>query len=110
MADVLSDQRSDGVLILTLNRPDRLNAFDAETITLLGDHLERASEDPTVRCVVLTGAGRGFCAGGDVKDIAARRGAPQEEQQESQSAAIASGAYRVRGMQYRTSYALHTMP
>ncbi len=63
---VLLEDLSDGVLRLTLNRPDRLNAFTPELHAALRAAVERAAEDPEVRVVLLTGAGRGFCAGQDL--------------------------------------------
>lgn len=60
--------RRDGrVLQLTLNRPDRLNAVSRPLYEQLIDALETADEDGDVRCVILTGAGRAFCAGADLK-------------------------------------------
>jgi 2-(1,2-epoxy-1,2-dihydrophenyl)acetyl-CoA isomerase len=67
MASVLVSQDS-GVLSLTLNRPDKLNAFNPEMHKLLRDALERAIDEPGVRAVLLTGAGRGFCAGQDLSE------------------------------------------
>ncbi len=69
---------SDGVATITLNRPEVLNAISTELITALGDAVERAAQDETVRAVVLTGNGRGFCAGADLArrpqpDAAGRR-------------------------------------
>ena len=61
----------DGVLTLTLNRPDARNAMSGAMTAALGQQLADAELDPAVRCVVLTGAGKGFCAGGDVKGMAA---------------------------------------
>ena len=52
--------------ILTLNRPDKLNALTVEMNEAAEEALQRFAEDPAVGCVVLTGEGRGFCAGGDV--------------------------------------------
>ncbi len=63
--DLLSERR-DGVLYLTLNRPDRLNALSAPMVSGLLDELSRAAHDDEIGAIVLTGAGRGFCAGGDV--------------------------------------------
>lgn len=57
----------DGIATLTLNRPERLNALGGTLREELGDALGRACADEGVRVVVLTGAGKGFCAGGDVK-------------------------------------------
>lgn len=62
------------IVTLTLNRPDRLNALSPLMISQLSEYLGRAGEDPDVRVVVLTGAGRGFCAGYDLKDEAEGKG------------------------------------
>src|SRR5277367_2068682 len=62
----------DGVLTLTLNRPEARNAMSGAMTSALALQLAAAELDPKVKCVVLTGAGRGFCAGGDVKGMAAR--------------------------------------
>ena len=58
--------REGPLAILTLNRPDRLNALTGSMIDSLTIHLHDLSQDGSVRCVVLTGAGRGFCAGHDL--------------------------------------------
>ena len=55
-----------GVLTIRLNRPDKLNAFDLELVDGLLDGLEHADRDASVRCVVLSAAGRGFSAGQDL--------------------------------------------
>jgi 2-(1,2-epoxy-1,2-dihydrophenyl)acetyl-CoA isomerase len=65
-------EKSDGVASLTLNRPDKLNAFNAEMHEALAGALEDAASDARIRAVLLTGAGRGFCAG---QDLAVRRAA-----------------------------------
>jgi len=57
----------DGIVTLTLNRPDRLNALGDTLREELYEAMSRASDDPEARVIVLTGAGRGFCAGGDMK-------------------------------------------
>jgi len=59
------------VSALTLNRPERLNALGDTLREDLLDAVTRSSGDPAVRVIVLTGAGKGFCAGGDVKALAA---------------------------------------
>jgi 2-(1,2-epoxy-1,2-dihydrophenyl)acetyl-CoA isomerase len=59
-------ERHDGVLYLTMNRPDKLNALSDHMIAGLLEELSRAAHDREVGAVVLTGAGRGFCAGGDI--------------------------------------------
>src|SRR6516164_8934988 len=63
---VLLEARHDGVATLVMNRPDRLNALDTKLVTTLNDALGRLAKDGSVRVVVLTGAGRAFCAGGDL--------------------------------------------
>ena len=65
MADLLTEVK-DRVLYLTLNRPDKLNAMSAEMMGALVDNLSRAATNPEIGAVVLTGAGRGFCSGGDI--------------------------------------------
>ncbi|MDP2951883.1 MAG: enoyl-CoA hydratase-related protein, partial [Chloroflexota bacterium] len=57
-----------GVATITLNRPERLNALTVEMSEELWDAFERTKKSPEVRVVVVTGAGRGFCSGADVKD------------------------------------------
>ncbi|WP_280331727.1 enoyl-CoA hydratase/isomerase family protein [Nocardia wallacei] len=63
--------RRDRIALLTLNRPDRLNAVSAELYRDLIDALVTADDDPQVRCVILTGTGRAFCVGADLKAHAA---------------------------------------
>jgi len=58
---------TDGVATLTLNRPERLNALGGTLREDLHDAVTRAAEDPAVRVMIVTGAGKGFCSGGDVK-------------------------------------------
>ena len=63
----------EGVVELLLNRPDRRNALTTEMLRLLRDELRAIRDSPDVRCVVMTGAGAGFCAGADLDELA---GAP----------------------------------
>jgi len=70
MTTDLIENVKDAVAVLTLNRPDRLNAMSRPMLDALLEALPRLAEDPAVGVVVLTGAGRGFCAGGDVKAMA----------------------------------------
>jgi 2-(1,2-epoxy-1,2-dihydrophenyl)acetyl-CoA isomerase len=70
MTTDLLETVKDGVAVLTLNRPDRLNAMSRPMLDALLEALPRLADDPAVGVVVLTGAGRGFCAGGDVKAMA----------------------------------------
>lgn len=65
--------RRGGIVTVTLHRPDRLNAFDWAMRLELEDLWTSLADDAALRCVVLTGAGRGFCAGADVDDLAAPR-------------------------------------
>src|SRR5580658_6338906 len=60
------EERSGSVLTLRLNRPEKLNALNPDLCRTLVHSLLRAGEDKSVRAVVLTGAGRGFCSGGDI--------------------------------------------
>ena len=64
-------RKGGGVATLTLNRPQALNAMSGEMNAALQEMLAQFELDPEVMCLVLTGAGRGFCAGGDVKGMAA---------------------------------------
>jgi 2-(1,2-epoxy-1,2-dihydrophenyl)acetyl-CoA isomerase len=71
MTDHLLETFSDGVATLTMNRPEARNALSGEMGAALTEALQRLTYDTNVRCVVLTGAGGAFCAGGDVKGFAA---------------------------------------
>src|SRR5256712_7303791 len=73
MSQDLLEALKDGVAVLTLNRPDRLNAMSPSMLDALLEALPRLAADPEVGVVVLTGAGRAFCAGGDVKAMAEGR-------------------------------------
>jgi enoyl-CoA hydratase/carnithine racemase len=69
VSEVVQKAVADGVAVLTLNRPDRLNAWTAEMGRAYFDTLEECALLEDVRVVVVTGAGRGFCAGADVQDL-----------------------------------------
>ncbi|MGH8010503.1 MAG: enoyl-CoA hydratase/isomerase family protein, partial [Candidatus Binatia bacterium] len=56
----------DGVAVTTFNRPDKLNAFNAQTFEETGDVVARVGRDPNVRVLIFTGAGRAFSAGADM--------------------------------------------
>jgi 2-(1,2-epoxy-1,2-dihydrophenyl)acetyl-CoA isomerase len=62
---------TDGVLTITLNRPERYNAFNDTMSLELGAALRAAQRDATVRCLVLTGAGKAFCSGQDLQEVQA---------------------------------------
>lgn len=100
MTDHLQERIEDGVAILTMNRPDSLNAMSDEMMGVMPDTLARLAADESVGCVVLTGAGRGFCAGGDVKAMA------------STDAAASSLEGKVRKLRgaMEASRLLHEMP
>ena len=66
-AFILSDI-DQGVMTITLNRPDRLNSFNDAMHQQLSECLKQAERDETIRCLLITGAGRGFCAGQDLND------------------------------------------
>jgi 2-(1,2-epoxy-1,2-dihydrophenyl)acetyl-CoA isomerase len=70
------------VATLTFNRPDKLNALSRELLTQSIDCLKRWGRDPEIGAIVLTGAGRAFCAGGDVSNMAKQNEAPQSLEQQ----------------------------
>lgn len=69
---ILLENDEQGVATLTLNRPDKMNAFDREMLKAWEAALLACEDDPKVRVIVLTGAGRAFCAGGDASDMKKR--------------------------------------
>lgn len=98
--DLLAELDS-GVLTLTLNRPEARNALSDDMLQALGRMLQWAELEPEVKCVVLTGAGKGFCAGGDVKGMAAREG---------RTLTIDQTIHRQRVNQRATAGRLYAMP
>src|SRR4029450_11318336 len=101
MTQDLLEAVKDRVALLTLNRPDRLNAMSRDMLDALLQALPRLANDPTVGVVVITGAGRGFCAGGDVKAMAEGREG-DDASLEDKAQALRSG---VEGARW-----LHEMP
>jgi 2-(1,2-epoxy-1,2-dihydrophenyl)acetyl-CoA isomerase len=82
-APLILEERSDAILTLRLNRPEKLNALNPQICRALVQALLRAGDDKSVRAVVLTGAGRGFCAGGDIdfmRDARTRRAVHEFEE------------------------------
>lgn len=71
MSDSILYKVDDGVALITLNRPEKLNAFNPEMLGAWRDRLQDAQANDDVRVVVVTGAGRGFCSGGDVGKMGA---------------------------------------
>ena len=125
--DVLFDKRPDGIALITLNRPDSLNAMGGQLMPLLAKYLSDCAFDTSVRAVVLTGAGRAFCAGGDVKDMGRRPGAggaathneaprpaeapapPADGAKPSVFQLLDPAVAGLRDSHMRTSYMLHSM-
>ena len=66
MSDPVTLEIADGLAIITLARPEKLNALDDVMVALLGRHAETIDADRSVRAVILTGEGKAFCAGGDI--------------------------------------------
>ena len=75
MSDTVKVALADGLLKLTLNRPDKLNSFNEEMHLALRAAMQRAHDEKGIRAVLLTGAGRGFCAGQDLGDRDPRKDA-----------------------------------
>ena len=90
-----------GIAVLTLNRPERLNALTRAMLSGLREHLAALAEDVSVGCVVLTGAGRAFCSGGDVRVQAAAAGNSEQSPEQRTDALRAS---------MEASRLLHDMP
>jgi enoyl-CoA hydratase/carnithine racemase len=80
--EVVTRELRDGVAVITLNRPERLNAWVPEMQVRYFDLLEECAVDPDVRAIVVTGAGRGFCAGADMQALQAL-GSGDESPEES---------------------------
>lgn len=93
--ETLSVVRSDKVCTITLNRPDVLNAINLTMRRELSEVFEEISPRNDIRCVVLTGAGRAFCAGGDINDM---QGGPE------------AGSDMMRNLSYRWVKALWNLP
>ena len=73
MADLI-ETKQDGIATLTMNRPEARNALSQPMLAALLEALPRLAADASIGCVVITGAGNAFCAGGDVKGFAATEG------------------------------------
>lgn len=70
---VLVDRATPGLAVLTLNRPQAMNALSVDLMTALAQQIDALGADPSVRVLLLTGAGKAFCAGLDLKEIGAGR-------------------------------------
>ncbi|KAA0182174.1 enoyl-CoA hydratase/isomerase family protein [Cupriavidus cauae] len=91
-----------GIALLAFNRPDKRNAISDDMRTELIDALERVASDKAIRALVLTGNGKGFCAGGDVAGMQRRMEAPQGE--------VAFNGWSRQQRVHHTVKLLHTMP
>ncbi|MBT5195256.1 MAG: enoyl-CoA hydratase [Rhodospirillaceae bacterium] len=101
MTEDLLERKEGRVAIVTMNRPDRLNAMSGAMMSALVEALNRLADDNDTGCVILTGAGRGFCAGGDVKAMA--------EGNEFADTTMEGKAHALRASM-ETSRLLHEMP
>lgn len=97
----------DGVRTITLNRPDRLNALNGALMGPLADACADAARDTSVGCVIVTGAGRGFCSGGDLKDGGGDRAVVPPNR--DSGGRTEQGFSRLRGFM-ETARLLHEMP
>ena len=103
--DVLIASLEANVLTIMMNRPEVKNALNSEMLSSMDTVLADAETNPEVRCVVLTGAGKGFCAGGDVKAFAAQASSSMDK-----SMGIDQKIHKQRLSQRLTSGRLYEMP
>ena len=82
MADI-AETIQDGIATITLNRPESLNSLSQELLNMLREAIMRLGTDSNVGAIVITGAGRAFCAGGDIKSMGERNQLPFEHRVES---------------------------
>ena len=73
MFETITTEMRDGVLLITLNRPERLNAWTYKMGAELAAAVSAGNDDAEVLAMVVTGAGRGFCAGADIGDVFAEQ-------------------------------------
>jgi enoyl-CoA hydratase/carnithine racemase len=103
MTYTLIDLRIDSnIATITLNRPDKRNAMSDEMRSEFIHALEHVSDDKSIRALVLTGAGKGFCAGGDISGMERRMSAPTGE--------VAFNGWHRQQRVHHTQSLLHTMP
>ena len=100
--DLIDLQVDGGIATITLNRPDKRNAMSDDMRTAFIHALERVAADKGIRALVLTGAGKGFCAGGDIAGMERRMNAPTGE--------IAFNGWHRQQRVHHTQALLHTMP
>ncbi len=82
MADI-AESIQDGIATITLNRPESLNSLSQELLNMLREAIMRLGSDSNVGAIIITGEGRAFCAGGDIKSMGQRNQLPFEHRVES---------------------------
>jgi enoyl-CoA hydratase/carnithine racemase len=102
MSELLLLDVADGIATLTLNRPEKRNAINDEMRTQLIAALEAVAADSAIRALVLTGAGKGFCAGGDIAGMQERMQAPAGE--------VAFAGWQRQQRVHRAQSLLHSLP
>lgn len=101
-ADMIQLSVDGGVAVLTLNRPEKRNAFTDGMRTELIDTLDAVTRDDTIRALIVTGAGKGFCAGGDVAGMEKRMQAPAGD--------VAFAGWKRQQRVHRAVTLLYSMP
>ena len=89
---ILSEQK-ENILIISLNRPDVYNAFNSDMLSELHEAFKKAGEDEKIRCVILTGTGKAFCSGQDLKDFNDKKLTFKEALEQKYNPMIKSIAY-----------------
>lgn len=107
---LLCERREDGVVILTLNRPEAMNAMSPAMFEQLASILRELRETRDAGCIVVTGSGRGFCAGGDVGAIAARDGGPAADAPGAEFDAFEAHLNRQLGLHRDVAFAFYECP
>ncbi|HET9652517.1 MAG TPA: enoyl-CoA hydratase/isomerase family protein [Usitatibacter sp.] len=102
MSDLVSMDVREGVATVTLNRPDKRNAMSDELRSALVEALEAVTADTAIRAMVLTGAGKAFCAGGDI--------AGMERRMQASTGEIGINGWRRQQRVHHAQALLHTMP
>jgi enoyl-CoA hydratase/carnithine racemase len=102
LSELVLVEVADGIATITLNRPEKRNAMNDEMRNELIEALERIAVDATIRALVLTGAGKGFCAGGDIAGMQQRMQAPAGE--------VAFAGWRRQQRVHRAQALLHSLP
>lgn len=111
-ANHLIEERHGHLVVLTMNRPEALNAFSTEITSGLQEAIPRLADDPDCRVLMLTGAGRAFSAGGDVKGFAGNRSSDAQDSESQPVDLETLKRSRVTGLRLSTEIVehLHHMP